>query len=252
MQDATSSNAASFLRELTTAEVIGAAFRLYRDHLASLVLIALIPHFIILVLELLLSGAGVEPPLEVAALLSATVVLNAVLLAAMTRAIGTAVLGGAPGVAESYRGTLSRSLASILAAYLLVAILATAGFLLFVIPGLVIGGLLLPTVPAIVLEGRTALPALARAFGLMRPSVARATAVFSFVILVSAVLPLGILLLIPLGPFSPLLSAILGAATLPLAYSANVVLYLSARSREGYVARDLSRELEALRAESQV
>jgi hypothetical protein len=45
------------------------------------------------------------------------------------------------------------------------------------------------------------------------------------------------------GPFSPLLGALIGAITLPLAYSANVVLYLSARSGEGYTQEMLATEL---------
>ena len=236
---------AKLLREMTTAEVIASAFRLYRDHLANLVLIALIPHFVLLALDLVLRDAGLEPAQVLSVLLLATAVLNAIVLAAMTHAIGHAVLGESPGVLESYKGAFSRSLVAIVTAYLIIWGLVTLGFLLFVLPGLMVGGLLLPTVPVIVLERRTSLQALARALRMMRPVLSRATAVFSFVILISGVLPLGFHLLIGAGPFSPLLGAILGAVTLPLAYAANVTLYFSERSKEGYTGRDLAYDLQA-------
>jgi uncharacterized membrane protein YesL len=236
---------ANLLREMTTAEVIASAFRLYRDHLASLVLIALIPHMVLLALNLILADAGLDPAQVLTVLLFATAILNAIVLAAMTNAIGHAALGASPGLVESYRGAFSRSLVGIITAYLMIWGLVTLGFLLLVLPGLVVGGLLLPTVPTIVLERRRSFQALSRAFRMMRPQMAKATAVFSFVILISGVLPLGFHLMIGTGPFSPLLGAILGAVTLPLAYAANVVLYLSERSKEGYTARDLSRELQS-------
>jgi len=225
---------------MSTSEVIASAFRLYRNHFANLVLMALAPHLVLLALDLMLVEAGLEPAQVISILLLGTAVLNAIVLAAMTQAISQAALGRGPGVLDSYRAAFSRSLVSIVTAYLIVWGLVTVGFLLLVLPGLVVGGLLLPTVPVIVLEQRTSLPALAQAYRMMRPVMAKATAVFSFVILISGVIPLGFHLLVGQGPFSPLLGAILGAVTLPLAYSANVILYFSERSKSGFSARDLS------------
>ncbi|MEE8555457.1 MAG: hypothetical protein V3T00_06325, partial [bacterium] len=68
-------------------------------------------------------------------------------------------------------------------------------------------------------------------------------AVFAFVIVVSGLLPLLFHLIVGPGPYSPLLSAIAGAVTLPLAYTASVVLYLSLRSLEGYTPEQLEAEL---------
>ena len=235
--------AQELLRELSTREVIAAAFRLYRNHLADLVWIALLAHLALLALSFLVAAAGVEPQAVVALLLLATVVFNALVLAAMTFAIGRAVLGEMPGPLEAYRGAFGRSLLSIIAAYFVIWAVVTAGLLLFILPGLLAGGLLLPTVPAIVLEKLTPLQALARAFRMMRPMLLKAAGVFSFVLLISGALPLLFHLIVGLGPFSPLLGAIVGAVTLPLAYCANVVLYLSARSGEGYGRDRLAAEL---------
>ena len=231
------------LRELTAQEVVAASFRLYRDHFASLVGMALVPYLGLLLLDLAISAAGIDPQVALGIVLAATTVVNALVLAAMTYAIGRAVLGEMPGPLEAYRGGFGRGLFAIVAAYLVIWALVTLGFLLFMLPGLVIGGLLLPTVPAIVLEKLPPAQALARAYRMMRPMALKATGIFSFVVLISGVLPLLFHMIVGFGPFSPLLGAILGAVTLPLAYCANVVLYLSARSGEGYGRDRLAAEL---------
>jgi hypothetical protein len=233
----------ALLREMTARQVVSAAFAIYRDHLANLVMIALIPHLGLLAVDLAVSSAGLEPGAAIALLLLVTAVLNALVLAAMTYAIGQAVLGDMPGPLAAYQGGFARNVVAIIAAYLVIWWFVTLGLLLFVLPGLVVGGLLLPTVPAIVLERRLPMAALARAYRMMRPDWLKATAVFSFVVLISGVLPLLFHLIVGQGPFSPLLGAIVGAITLPLAYSANVVLYLSVRSREGYTREILAKEL---------
>ena len=231
------------LRDLTTQQVIANAFRMYRDHFANLVMIALVPHLALLVFDVLISSAGLETGVSIALLLLATAIFNALVLAAMTYAIGRAVLGDMPGPIVSYRGGFSRNVLAIVAAYLVIWWLVTLGFLLLILPGLIVGGLLLPTVPAIVLERLPPVAALLRAYRMMRPDWVKAAAVFSFVVLISGVLPLLFHLVVGPGPFSPLLGAIVGAVTLPLAYCANVVLYLSARAGEGYTREKLAAEL---------
>jgi hypothetical protein len=233
----------ALLRELSTQQVIASAFGIYRDHLANLVMIAIVPHLALLLLDVAISAAGFEPGTAIALLLLGTAIFNALVLAAMTFAIGRAVLGDMPGPLEAYQGGFGRNVLAIVAAYLIIWWLVTLGLLLFILPGLVIGGLLLPTVPAIVLERRPPIAALLRAYRMMRDDWVKASAVFSFVVLISGVLPLLFHLLVGPGPFSPLLGALIGAITLPLAYSANVVLYLSARSGEGYTQEMLATEL---------
>lgn len=231
------------IREMSTQEVISTAFGIYRDHFANLVMIAIVPHVALLAIDWLVGSAGFETGTSIALLLLGTAIFNALVLAAMTFAIGQAVLGGMPGPLEAYQGGFRRNVFAIVAAYLIIWWFVTLGLVLFVLPGLIVGGLLLPTVPAIVLERRPPVAALLRAYRMMRPEWAKATAVFSFVVLISGVVPLLFHVLVGPGPFSPLLGAIVGAVTLPLAYCANVVLYLSARSREGYSRESLAAEM---------
>ncbi len=231
------------LREMNTGEVIREAFRLYRQHFAALVLIALVPHVALLALDTVLGGAEIDRGLGLGLLLAVTVVLNALVLAAMTHALGGAVVGRMPGLVEAYRGGFGHRVLSIVAAYLVIWMLVTLGFLAFILPGLVIGGLFVPAIPIIVLEKRNPLQALGRSYRMMRPVLAKGTAVFAFVIVVSGLLPLLFHLIVGPGPYSPLLSAIAGAVTLPLAYTASVVLYLSLRSLEGYTPEQLEAEL---------
>ena len=234
---------ANLLRPMTTPEIIGEGFRLYRDHLASLISIALLPHLALLALGTLLDALGLSPVDALAILLLATLVLNAIVLAAMTHALAHAALGRMPGVGESYRRGFGGRVLWIVAAYLVVWVAVSLGLLAFVLPGLIIGALLLPTVPLIVLEDLRPFPALARAVAMMRPIVLRGMAIFAFVILISGVLPLALQVAAGAGPFAPLLGAILGAVTLPLAYAVNVVLYFSVRGAEGYTADQLEAHL---------
>lgn len=233
------------LREMSVAEILSEAFRLYRENFAALVLLALAPHLVLLGLDLLLAGGGLEPQPALIVLLAATVVLNALVLAAVTHGIAGAVTGHMPAVGEAYRRAYGRGLFSVVAAYLVIWVLVTLGILAFVLPGLIIGGILLPTVPIIVLERQGAAAALVRAYRMMQGSVMKGTAVFAFVMAVTGLLPLFVHILVGPGPFSPLLGAILGSVTLPLAYSATVVLYLSLRGAEGYTLAALATDIGA-------
>ena len=234
----------NLLREMNTPAIIGEAFRLYRDHLASLVIMALAPHLALLVLGLALEAGNLAPAHVLAVLLGVTVALNALVLAAMTYAIAGAALGHMPGVGESYRRGFGGRVLWVIAAYMIVWVLITLGFLALVVPGLIIGGLFLPTVPLIVLERMRPLQALSQAVQMMKPHLLRGTVVFAFVVLISGVLPLVVQAFLGAGPLSPLLGAIAGAMTLPLAYSANVVLYFSVRAAQGFGPEQLE---EALR-----
>lgn len=233
------------LRPMTSPEVIAAAFRLYRDHLAVLVMIALLPHLVLVGLGYLLEGSGLAPGAALAVLMGITVVLNGIVLAAMTHALGASVLGRAPTVAEAYRHALGRRVVTVIVTYLVMWVIITLGFFMLIVPGFIIGGLFLPAVPAVVLEGEGPFPALWRSVELMRERLLQGTGLFAFIILVSGVLPLLFQALVGAGPLSPLLSAVLGAVTLPLAYGANVLFYFSLRAREGYAPEQLERELAA-------
>ena len=67
--------------------------------------------------------------------------------------------------------------------------------------------------------------------------------VYAFVVLISGVLPLLVQVVVGGGTFAPLLGAIVGSVTLPLAYTANVMLYFSVRAKTGYDAAQLESDL---------
>jgi hypothetical protein len=241
-----------YLRPMSAGEIIVSALRVYRDHFRLLVLVALFPHLVLLALETLLTLGGKPSAPAFVMVLLATVVMNAVALAALTLAIGRATLGQEPGLAEVYAQTLRSGLPSVVVAYLITAVLVSAGMMMLVLPGVILGSLFAPTVPIIVLERRGTVDGLARSVALMKAEWIKGTVVFSFFILVAGFLPLFLLLMqgsIAMGPFTPLLGAIVGAVTLPLGFAANVLLYFSLRAEDTEAAAQLEEALKPPLAE---
>jgi hypothetical protein len=239
-----------YLQRMSGGQIILAALRLYRDHLALLVTVALFPHLALLLLELALLGTGAPAPPLVYLFLLATVVVNALALAVITTAVFRVVLGEGVGVLQVYALTARENLIAVVAAYLFTALLVSLGLMLAVVPGLIAGGLFAPVVPVIMAERKGILVALSRSLALIRGELLKAMLVFTFFILVAGLLPLLTLLMQPgmgVGPFTPVLAAIVGAVTLPLGYTANVLLYLSLRSADGSGVEQLKADLEGSR-----
>ena len=232
---------------MSAGEIIVGALRVYRDHFRLLVLVALFPHLVLLVLETLLTLGGEPEAHAFVMILVATVIMNAVALAALTVAIGRATLGPEPGVGEVYALTVRSGLLAVVAAYLITAVLVSAGMMMLVFPGVILGALFAPAVPIIVLERRGTVDGIARSVTLMKAEWIKGTIVFSFFILVAGFLPLFLLLMqgsIAMGPFTPLLGAIVGAVTLPLGFAANVLLYFSLRGEDAEAAAQLEAALK--------
>lgn len=250
------------LQPMNTAEIISRTFRLYINHLAALVLVALIPHIAFLVVYTVVENTTEDVIALNLLTMFATILMNAIALGAITISIALATAVDPPTVGTVYRLLGRRSLISLVVAYLLTVFITSIAFMpviasmlrggamlftipIMLIPGLVLGGLFTTTIPVIVLERRSALSAIVRSMGLMRRDLAKSVAIFTFILLISGFLPMAFHLTIGLGPLSPLLNAVLGSALLPLAYTANVLLYFSARSREGYSPEVLAEELMA-------
>ena len=234
-----------YLRPMGAGEIISGAFRIFREHLALMVTVALFPHLVLLAMQSLLLAAG--PPTDVTFLMFmlGTIVMNGIALGAITIAVCQVLLGWELRVFQVYALTFRANLLSVVGAYLLIALMVSTGLILF-IPGLVLGGLFAPAIPIIVVERRRTFSGLARAIAMMRGEMAKGIAVFAFFILVAGLLPLLALFLqagVAFGPFSPLLGAIIGSVTLPLGFSASVLLYLSLRAGDGLNAEQLEEEL---------
>jgi hypothetical protein len=236
-----------YLQPMTPGAIIAGALRIYRDHFRLLVLVALGPHLLLLGLELLTTLGGEDSAAAFVIVMGATVVMNGVALAALTVAIGRASLGEEPPVLGVYALALHARLGSVVLAYFVVAVLVSAGMMMLVVPGVLLGALFAPAVPVIVLERRGAMDGLARSVALMKPNLLKGTVVFAFFILVAGFLPLALLLAqsaFGIGPFTPLLGALLGAVTLPLGFAANVVLYFSLRAADAAAASELEAALQ--------
>ncbi len=230
-------------RALSAAGIIGRSLRLYQANIALLVIVAALPHAVLLLLEYLLRRVVDEPTQILPLALLATVVLNAVALAAITAVVAGAVLGYPPKVGQAYAITFGKSLIWVVLAYVATAVVVSMGFMFFILPGLILGGFLAPVIPIVVIESRTPFAAIGRAFALMKTELPKGMAVFVFAILVSGVIPLLVQIALGPGPLSPLLGAAAGAITLPLGFTPNVVLYLSVRSREGYTPEQLAADI---------
>jgi len=236
------------LREMTLPQVVAAAFRLYGDTVIPAVPIALAANLPLL----LVSGLPLEPgaanPAELTGTLALILLCTGLAVSAVTRVLLGAAAGRPVAWTALPRLTLARSLVSVILTYALTSFMANAGLLMLVLPGLALGGLFAATLPAVLVERRASLPALGRSIALMRQDLLKAMAAFSFGMLVSEALPVGLMLGLQVtagpSPFSPLLAVVMNGVTLPLSLAVNVALYASARIEQGTTPAVLQAELE--------
>ena len=236
-----------YLQPLRASEIIANSARLFLEHLRLLVLVSLGPHLALLGLELLLLPGEAPTPEMFALLMLATVIMNGIALAAITVAVGRCLTGEEPGVVETYSRALNTSLPAVVIAYLVTAVLVSVGMMMLVLPGVLMGALFATAVPVIVVERLGVVQGLGRSIALVKVDLIKGMVVFSYFILVAGFLPLMLLVLqgnAAMGPLSPLLSAIIGAVTLPLGFTANVLLYFSLRSADSAAAQQLEAQLK--------
>lgn len=249
-----------YLRPMTAIEIIGNAFRVYREHFALLVMVALVPHLVLLMLDTVLLLPGPPAPGVMMILGLATLVTNGIALAAIAVAICRSIVGQELGFARTYAFTFRENVLGVVVAVLtptlLVSALAVPALLtgavpvllpLLVLVALAVGALLAPTIPIIIVEHKGAFEAMARSIVMMRRELLKGVAVFSFFIAITGLLPLFLFWIqagIGMGPFTPLLSIIIASVTLPLGFAANVLLYFSLRAEGGFGMEQLQAELE--------
>lgn len=221
---------------LSPAEIIRGAFRLYGHVLAASAVIALVAHLPMLLLADLITGSAPPEALPSLGVLLLALALTAVAVGAISGAMLAALVGRAVGAGRAVGWALRRGPVSVLVVYLLTSVVAHLGLLLFVLPGLVLGGLFATAVPVVLVEGLRPIPALARAWTLARREPLKAIGVFAFALFFSELLPLqlmlGLMALAGPSPYSPLLGYLLSAVSLPLALAANLLLYVSLRAGE--------------------
>ena len=160
------------LRPLSMGEILDTSFSLYRRHFGALATVALVCTGIPLLLRLFLEASGglfTSVPLFLLYLIS-LVVLSLVATGATVFIVAESYLGRP----ISAREALSRAtpyLGRILICSLLMSLVVGLGFVLLVIPGIILGVGLALAVPAVVLEpGMSPSAALSRSWELTRGS----------------------------------------------------------------------------------
>ena len=158
------------LRPLGVGEILDTSFSLYRRHFGALATVALICTGIPLVLRLFLETEGgiwTNVPLGLLYLLS-VVVLNLVATAATVFIVSESYLGR-PITAREALQRATPYMGRILVCSLLMALAVGVGFLLLLIPGIILGVGLALAIPAVVLEpGLSPSAALSRSWELTR------------------------------------------------------------------------------------
>lgn len=251
------------LRTLTVPEIIAGTFRLYKENLATLVILALIPHILMLLISLGITlpeklEPGVIPKgILISGLLHA--LLYAFTLTALTVAITRMALGREQMVLGVFGAALKRPILRVMLVYMLtmfvLAFFITPGLasgsvfaiVVGLIPALWLGGFFSPVVPVIIIERRGIFASYFRAVLLLRGEFMKSVFIFSFFMAVSTVFPLLVMLMqIPYveSPLTPVLGALVGSLTLPLGYTAIVLLFLSLRGGQHATTEQIGDELD--------
>jgi Membrane domain of glycerophosphoryl diester phosphodiesterase len=160
------------LRPLTVGEILDTSFLLYRRHFGALATIALVCTGVPLVLRLFLEASGgffANLTLAVVYALS-LVVLNLVATGATVFVVSESYLGRPLSAGEALRRS-TPYIGRIMICSLLMALVIGLGFLLFVIPAIILAVGLAVAIPAVVLEaGASPSGALSRSWELTRGS----------------------------------------------------------------------------------
>lgn len=172
------------------------------------------------------------------------VLISAVLQAAMLRASAQATIGDPVDVEASYRYGFRR-LWSVILVSLLVGLIVAAGFILLIIPGIILLVFLSASVPALIVEDRRGTAAMGRSWNLVKGNFWHA-----FGVIIVAGLIVGIISGI-IGAIGGdawfvrwIFTAIAQILTAPYAALISVLLYLDLRARsEALSAETLRREL---------
>jgi hypothetical protein len=269
---------AALPRPLGIGEILSTAFQLYRRHWRTLLAIAAVVVVPLTLLQYLLAalvrtqaevtrnGVVVETPTWAVGFYGLLAVLAGILMylvltGAITRAVAAEVAGEDPSLEQSYRFGFHR-LGSVLVVSILVGLATIGGLILFIIPGIYIGGLILELIPllflipgiyigvrlavsieALVVEDRRGTEAMGRSWGLVGGHWWHA-----FSALLVAWLLIGVVNAVITAPFGAtnwfvqgVAAAVATVVTLPYGVLVGVLLYLDLRARKERLTRETLR-----------
>jgi hypothetical protein len=175
-----------------------------------------------------------------------SVVISAILQAAILRGAAQATLGDPVDVEASYRWGLRR-FGSILLVSILVGLIVGVGFLLLFIPGIIFLVMFSVAVPAVVMEGKRGREAMRRSWELVSGHFWHVLGVIVVAFVITAVVSA---IFSAIGGSNEVLAVILGTVgqviVAPFSALVTVLLYLDVRARrENLTTTALRRELEA-------
>ncbi|MBC7287712.1 MAG: glycerophosphoryl diester phosphodiesterase membrane domain-containing protein [Armatimonadetes bacterium] len=264
------------LRPLTVAEIVDAAFRLYRRHFGRFVAIAAVVYVPVGFVEAAVAAAllasagrlatsGQELPANFIAGVGVPAVAIAVVAgigyllayAAMAVAVSREYLGHEISVAAAY-SQVWPAVGALVGAWLLVTILVGMGFILCVIPGIYLAIALIFAVPVVVLEGLGAGAAIGRSMELVRGYWFHVFVTMLLLGLIVGIIQVGILwpvtflITATLGTAFPvaanaltqLISALASMVLFPLTMAGLVIIYYDLRVRkEGFDLQLLAEQI---------
>lgn len=220
------------LRPLSAGEILDVSFQLYRRHFGALATVALVCSGIPVLMSLFIESSG-----GMLANFRLTLVYYVIFTVLSSIATAATVFI----VSESYLGrplgawkALSRAtplLWQLIVCSILLAVLVGIGFILFVLPGLILAAGLILAFPALVLEpGATATGALARSWNLTRGSRLRIFGLLLtlLVLLYIPIVAIGAVaaLLLPSSSFTgPGTTAVTGLVAVAIAGVVQLLLY---------------------------
>jgi hypothetical protein len=226
-----------YVTEQTAGRLIGNAIRLYGDHFVTLFLIFAVPLVPFIVLEAYGNSVGSESLALTGLALQS--LINVFTWGAMTVAVSDVCVGNRPSFRRSY-AMLYRIIWRYLGLYVIVTVVLAVGFMLFVIPGLVLSVFLLFSITACIIERRGARDAIRRSVTLAKGQFWRVLGIFLLVVLIwfavlmligATVGALGIDLERNVMAFN-ILFGLVSAAITPFIPIACILLYYDTRARK--------------------
>jgi hypothetical protein len=237
----------AYVRAQSAAEIFRNAAHLYRTNFRAVLLVYLLP------MSPVLAGYGIAAEMESRVLTCTAslilVIVTSIATLPITAVISDICLGNQPDLARAFRLLFD---GKILGTYLLTVLLALLGFVLLVVPGLVLCVWYLFVIPIMVIEGRRGWQALERSRSLGKGHFWRIlgilllalTVVCMVNLLISATLSL---IHEHLGPpmVAPIAGQLLSGLLDPIASIVSVLLYYDLRARkEAYDSAALAEDLK--------
>ncbi|MGE0439450.1 MAG: YciC family protein [Gemmatimonadales bacterium] len=251
------------LRPLAIGEVLDVAFSLYRKHFVALATVAMISQAAAILLSVFVEASGglLEHPALWGASLVVGMICTAVGMGASTKIVADAYLGREVQAAAAI-GWVVPHLGKIIVLSMVSTLIVGIGFLLLVIPGIVIGTGVAVSACALVVEGLSPIDSLNRSWNLTKGhrwkvfGTLLVALLLVYMVSFVAVFIGGVAgLVLGLGSSSvttgvlviAAVSAVLSVLVYPFIYSAVTVLYYDLRVRkEGFDLEILESQLEAL------